>query len=120
MTQEQIIEMITEIAENVGWSVTISKNLNGSVDVNFHTNTRFGQDLNCCVTLKGEGYQSLVGEIQKWYEGYDPEEETMLWLDDCGHGKNGAPYHMRDVLSDMEDAESRLEELAMALTQLDF
>lgn len=118
MTQEYIIEKVTEAAENVGWSVTTSDNSDGSLDVNFNTDTRFGQDLNCWGTLKGEDYQSLADEIQKWYEGYDPEEETMLWLGDDGHGKNGAPYRMRDVLSDMEDAESRLEELAIALQQL--
>lgn len=119
MTQEYIIKEITETAENVGWTVTTSKYPGSAIEVNFSTVTRFGQDLNCWGTLNDTDYQSLSDAIKKWHEGYDPEEEAMYWLGADGHGKNGAPYHMRDVLSDMEDAESRLEELAMALQQLD-
>lgn len=118
MTQNEIIDKITEAAESVGWNVTASENGEGSVEVNFNTDTRFCQDLNCWGTLKGSDYRSLANEIQNWYEGYDPEEEAMLWLDSDGHGKNGAPYHMRDVLADMEDADSRLEDLAIALRQI--
>lgn len=119
MTQEQIIEKITDAAESVGWSVTTSENDDGSLDVNFNTDTKFGQDLNCWGTLKDDDYKSLVDEIKNWYEGYDPDEETMFWVGPDGHGKNGAPYHLSDVLADMQDAESKLEDLAIALAQLD-
>ena len=120
MTQEYIIDKITEAAESVGWYVTTYEQDDGSVNVNFNTDTKFGQDLNCWGTLGSDGdYQSLADEIYRWYEGYDPEEETMLWVGPDGHGKNGAPYHLSDVLADMEDAESRLEVLANALQQLD-
>ena len=32
-----------------------------------------------------------------------------------GHGKNGAPYHMRDVLDDMEAVEDMIGELLDAV-----
>lgn len=119
MTQEQIIEKITDAAESVGWGVTTSENGDGSLDVNFNTDTKFGQDLNCWGTLRDTDYKSLTDEIKNWYEGYDPDEETMLWIGPDGHGMNGAPYHLSDVLADMQDAESKLEDLAIALAQLD-
>lgn len=119
MTQEMILEKITEAAENVNWYVTTSENSDGSLDVNFNTDTRFGQDLNCWGTLRDTDYKSLADEIKSWHEGFDPDEETMLWVGPDGHGKNGAPYRLSDVLADMQDAESRLEDLAIALAQLD-
>jgi hypothetical protein len=39
----------------------------------------------------------------------------MLWVDDSGHGKNGAPYRLRDIIDDMENVEEELLELRNAL-----
>ena len=46
------------------------------------------------------------------------DEETYLWLDNRGHGKNGAPYRMRDVLEDMEAAEKMVEDLLDAIREI--
>lgn len=43
--------------------------------------------------------------MEEYYEGFDADSEAYLWLDGNGHGKNGAPYHMKDVVADMEAAE---------------
>ena len=32
----------------------------------------------------------------------------MLWLDEFGHGKNGAPYDMKDVYEDFEWVKNRI------------
>ena len=118
MTTEQILDEIIRVAEDVGWYVTTSDNKDGSLDVNFNTDTKFGQDLNCWGTLRNGDYKSLAREIWDWYEGYDPDEQALLWAGPDGHGINGAPYSLRDILNDMEDAESRLEELALALARI--
>ena len=34
-----------------------------------------------------------------------------LWLDETGHGRNGAPYDMIDIYNDMLECESIIEEL---------
>ncbi|MFR7415891.1 hypothetical protein [Ruminococcus bromii] len=39
---------------------------------------------------------------------YDVSEQTMLWLDEFGHGKNGAPYDMKDVYEDFEWVKNRI------------
>ena len=45
----------------------------------------------------------LRDEIITYYENFDVSEEAYYWLDDSGHGKNGAPYDMKDVYEDMEE-----------------
>lgn len=47
------------------------------------------------------------------------DSEAYLWLDDNGHGKNGAPYRMKDVLADMEAAEKYIESLLDAIRDID-
>ena len=37
--------------------------------------------------------------------------ETYLWLDSDGHGKNGAPYDMKDLYEDMEACREIIYEL---------
>lgn len=36
---------------------------------------------------------------------------TYLWIGTDGHGKNGAPYHIKDIVSDMEAAEAMIDTL---------
>ena len=57
--------------------------------------------------------------MEEYYEGFDVDSETYLWLDDNGHGTNGAPYRMRDVLEDMEAAERGIENLLDAIKEMD-
>ncbi len=118
MKQQEIINKIIEASEAIGWFVTTSKLEDDAVEVNFNTDTKYGQDLNCWATLIDTDIESLANEIQRWYECYDPDEETLLWVGVNGHGVNGAPYRLRDILNDMEDAESRLGDLAIALQTL--
>ena len=42
--------------------------------------------------------------MKRYYEDFDPDYEAYLWIGDDGHGRNGAPYHIKDIVSDMEEA----------------
>ena len=33
---------------------------------------------------------------------YDPDEEASYWIDSSGHGKNGAPYRLTELVKEME------------------
>lgn len=52
---------------------------------------------------------SVVDAFQKLYDNYDADYETSLWIGEDGHGKNGAPYHIKTILSNMEEIEDDLE-----------
>ena len=59
-----------------------------------------GQD--CHIEINGTTLKELIDELEKWINSYDISYETYIWLDNSGHGTNGAPYDMRDVYEDME------------------
>ena len=80
--------------------------------------TPAGQDFFFSATMKGGGLESLITDIEEYYEGFDADSEAYLWLDGNGHGKKGAPYHMKDVLADMEAAEDMVCKLLEAVRGL--
>ena len=67
---------------------------------------------------QGRSLESLVSDMEEYYEGFDADSEAYLWLDGNGHGKNGAPYRMKDVLADMEAAEGMVCKLLEAVRGL--
>lgn len=62
-------------------------------------------------TLQCEKYNpaSVVDAFQELYDGYDVDYETSLWIGPDGHGKNGAPYHIRTILKNFEAIEDDLK-----------
>ena len=54
--------------------------------------------------MKGNDTDSLLQEIEEYYEGFDLDYEACLWI-----GKNGAPYRIKDIVNDMEQAEAMIE-----------
>ena len=112
-----IQQKITEIAEKLGWSVDFSAPHNGSVDVNFAKYTSFGQDFNVCVALEDNDMEAFIDNIHEYYENFDVDEEAYIWIGSDGHGKNGAPYHIVDIVKDMEEAEAMIADLYEAFKQ---
>jgi hypothetical protein len=69
-----------------------------------------GQDWSTDIAL-GEDINEFADNIYSAYESYDPEYEVSLWIGDDGHGKNGAPYHIKDIVEDMEECEGFIRRL---------
>ncbi|QST03109.1 hypothetical protein IMZ31_20100 (plasmid) [Pontibacillus sp. ALD_SL1] len=103
---EQLIQKIEEL----GWSV----NKEGDHEYLLGKFSPAGQDFS--ISVEGEDAEELVDSIREAYENFDVSYETYLWLDHTGHGKNGAPYHMKDLLEDMETCEAMIQELHNQLT----
>lgn len=121
MELQAIIDKVTECAESIGFSVnTYADKLNGYVDFEFNTDTHFGQDFYATCRMENNDPDTLVQSVYDYWQGYDPDEEALLWIGPDGHGKNGAPYRITDIVKDMEECESRLEELYDALNKIDF
>lgn len=112
MTRKQI----EKAAEATGWNVTIGKRdkkYGGGYTIEFQMYTDFGQDVN--ETFYVKNLEDIKHEVYERYQNFDPSEEASIWLDDTGHGKNGAPHDMEDVLNDMKEVEGALENLSDAL-----
>lgn len=95
-----------KIANDLGWSVTKDR-----YDIELQFYTDYGQDFSFSVN-RNEDY---VKQVYNYYDSFDPSAEALLWCDDFGHGKNGAPYHLKDIIADMEEVEQKLEQLYDAL-----
>lgn len=112
------IERIIALASSLGWQVTTQKKKRYLVEFEFQQYTKMGQDFNFCVVMKGNDINSLIENIEEYYEGFDPDYEAYLWIGTDGHGKNGAPYHIKDIVSDMEEVETMIDKLCERLKTL--
>lgn len=120
MNKHNIIDKITECAESNGWNVNINtEQEKGIVVFEFSKYTPAGQDFSFSAAMKDNSLDSLVADMKEYYEGFDVDSEAYLWLDKNGHGKNGAPYRMKDVLADMEEAEKNIESLLNAIREIE-
>lgn len=54
-------------------------------------------------------FSEFINEFKSHTENYDCSSEAYIWLDSSGHGKNGAPYDMHDVYTDMEEVKNCFE-----------
>ena len=70
-----------------------------------------GQDFNFEVDI-GCDIEDFLNIVDNYYQNFDVSYETYLWLDNTGHGKNGAPYEMEDVLEDMKACEQYINDIA--------
>lgn len=116
MNQQEFIDRIIEIAESQGFSVD-TEITDDEVRFTFSQYTDFGQDFFFEATMKDYDIYTLIGEVEDYYEGYDPDEEAVLWVGPDGHGKNGAPYRLTDVVKDMEQCEQMIKNLSDALSE---
>lgn len=50
-----------------------------------------GQDFGFSASMKGDDLANLIGNMENYYNSFDADEETYLWLDDKEHGKKAHP-----------------------------
>lgn len=113
-------ERVVEIAEENGWSVDFTSNDGDNFEYEFRKGSPAGQDFGFCADMEDNDVYSLIDNIYERYNDYDCSEEAYLWLDDTGHGKNGAPYDMKDLYEDMEACERMMLELHDVLKEEDW
>ncbi|WP_249311963.1 hypothetical protein [Congzhengia minquanensis] len=106
---KELKKLLTE-AKKSGWTVTQE---DGNV-YDFGWWSPAGQDFHIQVDTENDvGY--FLHNLYSVYNDFDVSVETYLWLDDTGHGRNGAPYDMKDVYEDMETCEEAIHDLWEAL-----
>lgn len=112
MKHQKLIDRITEIAEEDGWSVYVEEieDRGDMIEFTFGKYTDVGQDFSFSVEMKDGDIDTVIEDIDNYYENYDPDEEALLWVGSDGHGKKGAPYHLTDIVKDMEQCETYIGE----------
>lgn len=105
------IKKLTKIVESLDWKVSDD---NG--DFEFTKYSPAGQDFN--INASADTLEELKEKLAERYNNFDCSEETYAWLDNSGHGKNGAPYDMKDLYEDMEACQEMLEELTISIHQI--
>ena len=105
------IEQIITVAAGLGWNVATNTSKPNLVEFDFQLYTPKGQDFSFSVEMKDNDTYNLLSEIEEYYEGFDPDYEAYLWIGTDGHGKHGAPYHIKDIVTDMEEAEAQIKTL---------
>ena len=107
----ELHEKIKNIADKEGWSVDITDNGDDCYTFTFQKFSPYGQDFSFDVDLEDNNIETLIDGIHQYYFDFDVSYETYLWLDNEGHGKNGAPYDMKDIYEDMEDRAKMIRDL---------
>ena len=102
----ELSDELTDIIEKHEWSIDYEDD--GTIY--FSKYSPAGQDFGFYIE-KVESIEELADKIYDQYNEYDVSEATYMWLDSDGHGKNGAPYDMKDVYEDMEACEQNILEL---------
>ena len=115
---EKRFEKIYEIAQSEGWQVDYSYTDEKETDIifSFEKYSPAGRDFcfEVCVPNDEDEYviyDSVADAISTYCENFDVSYETYIWLDENGHGKNGAPYDMSDVYKDTESCEKMIDDL---------
>ena len=111
------VQKIISIAKKDGWSVRVDENREHIVLFEFSKFTPYGQDFNFQAEMRDDNPDTLVKSIWRYYENLDPDKEASLWIGPDGHGKRGAPYHIKDIVSDMEAAEDMVYQLYTAINE---
>ena len=102
---------IIEVAEANGWSVYIEDESEGNICFDFGKYSPAGQDFHVSAELENNEPDTLTDNLYARYSDFDVSSETYLWLDNDGHGKNGAPYDMKDLYEDIEACQEMIMDL---------
>ena len=115
-------EKIYEIAEREGWKVDCCYVGEKETEVcfSFSKFSPAGKDFYFEVSVPNEDdednfCENVADAIYTYWEDFDVSYETYLWLDDTGHGKNGAPHNMKDLYEDMQACSDMIHDLWLAL-----
>lgn len=117
MNTNSIIDTVIQCGEANGWVVRANKQ-GKDVIFEFYKFTPAGQDFGFSASMKGNCIDSLADDIDDYYEGFDPDYEASLWIGKDGHGLRGAPYHIKDIVADMEKVEDMVYGLLEAIRSI--
>lgn len=102
-----------KLAEDLGWSYNVddTPNERGEVCVELEKYSPQNQDFIATIWFENGNKSDFMDKLYQYYSDFDPDEEASKWIGEDGHGANGAPYKLSDILQDMEDCKDMLLDL---------
>lgn len=115
---KDVITKVIEIAEENGFSVKVYNNREDKEEYYFEFGkySDCGRDFTFSIFFNTlDDISDIADKIYEYYEDFDVSYETYIWLDNFGHGMNGAPDDMLDVYNDTKQCKGFIEELYDAI-----
>ena len=111
------IDKLIKIAESLNWKTKPCSFAGNEKGYEISKYSPAGQDF--IISIKStnggkENHQTLIDNLDHYINSYDPSEEALLWVGPDGHGKNGAPHELKDIITDMEACLGMMKELLQA------
>lgn len=113
---------LRNIIEDNDWNVTCCEIDNNIITLELQTYTNYDCDFTIIISYevnsnKAIEKENLINALIEFYNNFDVSYETYLWLDNTGHGTNGAPYDMKDIYEDQLYAIEQLDKLTIEISQ---
>ena len=102
------LEQIENVCDRQGWSLYVSDRGDGRKDLEFEKYVG-EQDFIFSLILNGDDTEGLIDDMEEYIDNFDVDEEASLWIGEDGHGKNGAPYRISDILEEMQMAKDEMQ-----------
>lgn len=110
------IAQLFEAAERLDWHACPC-DIAGEKGYDLSKYSPAGQDFIVSIEATKNGVESpevLINNLEEYINGYDPSEEALRWVGPDGHGHNGAPYDLENIISDMKACREMMRKLLRA------
>lgn len=109
--EQKLLDLIISIGQNKGWTVDFLDHDNKLVGVCFQRYSPAGQDFSMAIEITDNDPKEFLKNLSNYYENFYPDGEALNWCDKDGHGTNGAPKRLKDIIIDFEEIEKEIKEL---------
>lgn len=108
---QKLLDLIIRIGQIKGWAVDATDNGNDLAYISFQRYSPAGQDFNMSIEMSNNDPKEFLEHLDEYYESFNPDSEALNWCDKEGHGINGAPKRLNDIIIDFEEIEKEIKEL---------
>lgn len=109
--EQKLLDLIIHIGQVRGWAVDATDNGNDLAYIFFQRYSPADQDFNMSIEMPNNDPNEFLKNLDDYYENFDPDSEALNWCDKEGHGINGAPKRLKDIIIDFEEIEKEIKEL---------
>ena len=84
MTAQEKIQKVTEISQSKGWSISVDDKNKSNIQFDFQRYTNYGQDFNFSAEMKCEDIDTLIADMEQYFEGFARITKPIYGLEMMG------------------------------------